>query len=118
MIVVNNFEPAIDDFGRDIILMVNGSNTHLLEAYEKVLQALVYSLQASFQVTIASYQVSKASFLAVKESFQAIKASQAFQASLGQDQASCFQYYFEADSNVIDSTCGFIEDQKFSLNAV
>ncbi len=116
MIVVNNCEFAIEDFGRDIMLMVNDSNTHLLEAFEKVLQALAYSFQASFQVTKASCQVGKASFRVVMASFQAIKASS--QASHGPSQPSCFQYYFEADSTFIDSTCGLIEDQKFSLNAV
>jgi hypothetical protein len=117
MIVANNFESTIEDLGKhskiiaNIILMVNDSNTHQ-QAFEKVLQALAYSFQASFQVTKASFQVGKASFQAVKESFQAIKALS--QASLGPCQASCFLYYFDADSTVIDSTCAFIEDQKFN----
>ncbi len=48
MIVANKFESTIEDLGKhskiiaNIILMVNDSNTHLQQAFEKVLQALAY----------------------------------------------------------------------------
>ncbi len=87
------FVCQIDCQSRDFFLIVNISDTHLQEAFEKVLQELAYSSQASFQGTMASFQGTMASF-------QVSKASSL--ASHRPSQASCFLNNFEAD--VIDST--------------